>query len=71
MDPAEIEALKQKILENLAAPEEVQTDSGRVRNQSISQQIAALEYLKKKQAEEEAGGSAARRVGLYKLNNRD
>lgn len=71
MEPAEIEALKQKILENLAAPEEVQTDSGRVKNQSLTQQIAALEYLKKQKAELDAGGSTARRVGLYKLNNRD
>lgn len=63
--------LKRRILENLAAPEEVQTDSGRVKNQSITQQIKALDYLKRKQAEEENGGGQAKRCGLYKLNNLD
>lgn len=67
----DINALKMRILENLAAPEEVRTDSGSVRNQSITQQIAALKYLKTAQAAENNDGVQAKRVGVYKLRNLD
>lgn len=71
MQEEEFKTIESKIIENLGAPEEVQTDSGRVKNQSITQQIKALEYLRRRQAEEAAGGGQAKRVGLYKLNNLD
>lgn len=64
------EELQNAIRESLAAPEEVQTESGRVKNQSVSQLIKAIDYLKKEQAQEQAGGNL-RRVGLYKIRNRD
>lgn len=72
MDDATIKQLEEQILNNLAAPEEVQTDSGRVKNQSVSDQIKALKFLKQQQAAQNAAaGGQARRVGLYKLSNND
>lgn len=71
MQDADFEQLKTKILENLTAPEEVQTDSGRVRNQSVDQQIKALEYLKREQAAQDASCGQAKRLGIYKLRNLD
>lgn len=70
-DDVNIEQLQKKILSNLAEPEEVQTDSGRVKNQSVEQQIKALKFLKKEKAEQEATGGQAGRLGLYKLRNLD
>jgi hypothetical protein len=68
MTEEDVKRLKDQLTENLAAPKAVQTDSGSVENQSVSQMIAALEYLKKQNAET---GDPMKRVGIYKLRNRD
>ena len=68
MTEEDVMRLKEQIVENLASPEEVQTDSGRYKNHSVSQQIKALDYLDKRDAQ---AGAQARRVGVYKLRNRD
>lgn len=70
MDATTIKQLEDQILNNLAAPEEVQTDSGRVKNQSVGDQIKALNYLKQQRSAQNGGGQA-RRVGLYKISNND
>lgn len=68
----EIKELKERLLKSLAEPEEVQTDSGRVKRQSISQQIKALEELEKHERLSLAdNGRQAKRIGIYKLNNKD
>lgn len=51
--------------QNATAPKRVQTDSGSVEQHSLNDQIKALEYLKKKDAEEK-GRSALSRMGFYK-----
>lgn len=71
MADADVDQLQAQILSNLAAPEEVQTDSGRVKNPSVSDQIKALEFLQKKKAEEDADGAQVKRLGIYKLRNLD
>lgn len=71
MDGDTIEQLKRRIIENLAAPEEVQTDSGRVKNQSVSQMLQALSALERIQALQNTSGEQVKRLGLYKIRNLD
>ena len=71
MTQDEIAQAKEKILQNLTAPEEVQTDAGRVKNASVSQQIEALEYLERVAAVKEKERGQIARVGFYKVRNRD
>lgn len=67
----EIQQAKEKILQTLADPEEVQTDSGRVKNQSVSQQLKALDYLTRISAVNETERGQVGRVGIRKFRNRD
>ncbi len=72
MTSQEIKELKQRLLESLAAPQEVETESGRVKRQSVSQMIKALDYLEKNGAAlDDEEKPALRRAGLYKIRNKD
>lgn len=51
--------------ENALAPKKVETDSGTVEQHTISEQIKALEYLKRKDK------SAFARLGFRKIVNLD
>lgn len=51
--------------ENALAPKKVETDSGTVEQHTISEQIKALEYLKRKDK------SALARMGFRKIVNLD
>lgn len=71
MTPEDIAQAKEKILQNLTAPEEVQTDAGRVKNASLKQQIEALDYLDRVAAVNTQERGQISRVGFCKLRNRD
>ena len=49
----------------------MQTDSGRVKNQSVSQKIKAIDYLTRLSAINEQERGQAGRVGIRKIRNRD
>ena len=62
--------LKAAILEKLAAPEEVETDSGRVKNQSVSQMLKAYNAIDRLDADSCSGGQFGR-LGFRKLRHMD
>lgn len=62
--------LKAALIENLAAPEEVETDSGRVKNQSVSQTLKALNALDRLDVDSSSGGQFGR-LGFRKLRHMD
>lgn len=62
--------LKAAILEKLAAPEEVETDSGRVKNQSVSQMLKAYNAIDRLDVETSGDGQFGR-LGFRKLRHVD
>lgn len=56
---------EEKIMENALKPKTVQTDSGKVTQHSIKDQLRALDELKKLRVK----GSQMSRFGFYKLVN--
>lgn len=71
MDQNSVDSIREKIVESLGDAEEVQTDSGRVKNQSVSQKIKAIDYLTRLSAINEQERGQVGRVGIRKIRNRD
>ncbi len=58
---------QETFIENVLAPKKVETDSGKVEQHSLSDQMKALDYLKKQEAAKK--GSQMSRVGVYQIVN--
>lgn len=54
--------------ENALKPKKVETDSGKIEQHSISDQLKALDHISKKKYE---GKSQLSRFGFYKIRNLD
>ena len=59
---------QEQFVENILAPKKVETDSGKVEQHSLSDQMKALDYLKKQEAAQK-GGCQLSRVGVYQIVN--
>ena len=59
------------ISEYLSQPKEVQTDSGKVVNHSVDDLIKAVNFLKKNAITDDEETSSTRRMGFYRVRNRD
>ena len=59
---------QETFVENILAPKKVETDSGKVEQHSLSDQMKALDYLKKQEVAE-SGKSQLSRIGVYQIVN--